>query len=137
MTCYSAGLRVSEVVGLQIRDIDSKRMLMHIRAAKGKKDRMVVLSTKLLLTLRAYFRRFKPPGFTSLKERVAEPIVPLAHKALLRKQNNGPASDRKEAFICFAIVTQPSYWKGGTDVRYIQALPGQHSLQTTMRYTHI
>jgi hypothetical protein len=86
-------------------------MLMHIRAAKGKKDRMGVLSTKLLLTLRAYFRRFKPPGFTSLRERVAEPIVPVVRKALLRKQNNGPASEKKEAFICFAIVTQPSYWK--------------------------
>lgn len=55
MAAYSAGLRVSEIVNLKINDIDSKRMMIHIKAAKGKKDRMVPLSQKLLETLREYY----------------------------------------------------------------------------------
>src|SRR5207302_1560354 len=60
MTSYSAGLRVSELVTLKKGDIDSKRMLIHVRGAKGKKDRMVPLSKRLLETLRLYVSGFKP-----------------------------------------------------------------------------
>src|SRR4051794_28112863 len=60
MTSYSAGLRVSELVSLKKGDIDSKRMLIHVRGAKGKKDRMVPLSKRLLETLRPYANAFKP-----------------------------------------------------------------------------
>jgi site-specific recombinase XerD len=59
MTAYSAGLRVSELVSLKLSDIDSKRMMIHIRQAKGKKDHMVPLSGKLLETLR-YFKEYRP-----------------------------------------------------------------------------
>lgn len=60
MTAYSAGLRVSELVALRIKDIDSGRMMIHVRQGKGKKDRMVPLSAKLLEALRGYHRAYKP-----------------------------------------------------------------------------
>ncbi len=63
MAGYSAGLRVSEIVNLKIHDIDSMRMMIHIRAAKGKKDRMVPLSRKLLEALREYYKKYRPKEF--------------------------------------------------------------------------
>src|SRR5580658_7930909 len=56
MTAYGAGLRVSEVVALQIGDIDSQRMLLRVRQGKGKKDRYAMLSPRLLAVLRAWWR---------------------------------------------------------------------------------
>src|SRR3954469_18896940 len=63
MTGYSAGLRVSEIINLKVNDIDSKRMMIHIKAAKGKKDRMVPLSKKLLEVLREYYKQYTPKEF--------------------------------------------------------------------------
>jgi integrase/recombinase XerD len=57
---YAGGLRVSEIVNLKLMDIDSKRMVMTLRQAKGKKDRQVMLSDKLLVLLRTYFKEYKP-----------------------------------------------------------------------------
>ena len=61
VTIYAAGLRVSEVVALTAADIDSQRMVIHIRQGKGRKDRYVMLSEQLLVILRDYFKRTKPP----------------------------------------------------------------------------
>jgi integrase/recombinase XerD len=60
-TIYATGLRVSEVVALTIKDIDSARMVIHIRQAKGRKDRIVMLSEQLLTILRDYWKRERPP----------------------------------------------------------------------------
>ena len=62
MTAYGAGLRVSEVVSLQVGDIDSKRMLLRVRQGKGKKDRYAMLSPRLLEVLRAWWRSMHPVG---------------------------------------------------------------------------
>ncbi|RYY42047.1 MAG: integrase, partial [Chitinophagaceae bacterium] len=63
MTAYSAGLRVSELVKLKVLDIDSKRMTIHVREGKGKKDRMVPLSKRLLEVLREYFKQYRPKEY--------------------------------------------------------------------------
>lgn len=60
---YSVGLRVSEIVNIKILDIDSKRMLISLNQAKGKKDRIVPLSENVLKLLREYFIEFKPKDF--------------------------------------------------------------------------
>ena len=79
-TAYSAGLRVSEVANLRIKDIDSNRMQIFIRQSKGKKDRYVNLSPLLLDILRAYIKNYKPPPmFISLRVKLREPHIPSAH----------------------------------------------------------
>jgi integrase len=58
MIIYSAGLRISEAINLRIEDVDSKRKLIHIKGAKGKKDRTSLLSTKTLVLLREYYKDY-------------------------------------------------------------------------------
>ncbi len=60
MTCYSAGLRLSELTNIKLKDIDSERMQIRVLQAKGKKDRYSILSPKLLDLLRIYFTTYKP-----------------------------------------------------------------------------
>ena len=63
MTCYSAGLRISEALNLKPTDIDSKRMMIHIRGGKGKKERITLLSNRLLEILRDYYRLYQPKEY--------------------------------------------------------------------------
>ena len=62
-TCYAAGLRISEAVRLKPGDIDSQRMVVRVAQGKGQKDRYVMLSPKLLETLRGYYRTMRPKGW--------------------------------------------------------------------------
>ena len=63
MTCYGAGLRISEAVSLKVGDIDSERMVIHVRDGKGAKDRYTMLSPALLEILRTYWRMHRPSSF--------------------------------------------------------------------------
>jgi integrase/recombinase XerD len=63
MTAYSTGMRREEVCQLKVEDIDSKRMLIRIRQGKGRRDRDVPLSPKVLETLRAYWRWMRPKTY--------------------------------------------------------------------------
>ncbi|MDZ4697860.1 MAG: site-specific integrase [Deltaproteobacteria bacterium] len=81
MTTYGAGLRVSELVSLRIGDIDSARMLVHVRQGKGQRERIVKLSAHLLETLRTYWKKYRPKDllFPSLKK----PGEPLSTTGLV------------------------------------------------------
>lgn len=136
MASYSAGLRVSELVGLKIRDIDSKRMMIHIRGGKGNKDRLVPLSKRLLETLRLYVGTYKTKEYLFEGEhggpystRSAQQVLAQAkHKAGILKK--GSIHSLRHSYATHLL-------EGGTDVRYIQAFLGHNSLQTTMLYTHV
>ncbi len=136
MAGYSAGLRVSEIVNLKITDIDSKRMMIHIHGAKGKKDRLVPLSKKLLDILREYFVQYKPKGFLfegqyggAYSARSIQMILTAAKmKAGIKKK--GSIHLLRHSYATHLM-------EGGTDVRFIQELLGHNSIKTTMRYTHV
>ncbi|MGI8952938.1 MAG: tyrosine-type recombinase/integrase [Chitinophagaceae bacterium] len=136
MAAYSAGLRVSEIINLKIMDIDSKRMMMHIKAAKGKKDRMVPLSKKLLETLREYYKVYRPKNYLfegqyggAYSTRSAQLILQHAKtKAGIRK--NGSIHSLRHSYATHLL-------ESGTDIRIIQKLLGHNSIKTTMRYTHV
>ncbi|KUO72544.1 MAG: hypothetical protein APF81_13260 [Desulfosporosinus sp. BRH_c37] len=94
MLTYSAGLRVCEVVSLKVMDIDSKRMLIHVRQGKGRKDRYSILSKNALDTLRTYAKEYHPsewlfPGDQigrHLTERTAQKVFESAcNKAGIKK----------------------------------------------------
>jgi len=134
---YAGGLRVSEVAGLRIENIDSERMVIHVQAGKGKKDRFVPLSPRLLDELRAYWRISRPRPFLFPGQDPAQPITRetiwrvcrrAADKAGLAKRVS-PHTLRH----CFAT----HLLEAGEDIRTIQMLLGHRALRTTCRYTHV
>jgi integrase/recombinase XerD len=133
---YSAGLRLGEVVRLKIDDIDSKRMMIHIRYAKGKKDRYSLLSVRLLDDLREYFRRYRPkeylfegPSHGPYSARSVQEIFRRAlEKSGIRKKAS--VHTLRHSFATHLL-------ERGTDLRYIQELLGHSSTRTTEIYTHI
>src|SRR5262249_61566485 len=76
MTAYAAGLRLSEVVALRVADIDSRRMVLRVRQGKGRKDREVMLSPRLLDLLRLYWRAERPGDPLSPGRTPARPLSP-------------------------------------------------------------
>lgn len=133
---YAAGLRVSEVVNLRITDIDSERMVISIKAAKGKKDRCVMLSEALLDTLRLYFKAYRPKNwlfegqnFDQYSVRGLQKIFQTAKvKARIRKD---------VSFHSLRHSFATHLHEAGTDIRVIQELLGHNSTKTTEIYTHI
>jgi len=136
MAGYSAGLRVSEIVNLKIHDIDSMRMMIHIRAAKGKKDRMVPLSRKLLEALREYYKKYRPKEFMFEGQKGGAYSVRSAQQIL--KEAKLKAGIWKHGSIHSLRHSYATHlMESGTDIRIIQELLGHNSIRTTMRYTHV
>lgn len=137
MTAYGAGLRVSEICALTPADIDSQRMVIRVRDGKGGHDRYAMLSERLLVTLREYWRALRPTGAYLFPGK--KPGEPLSTKAVwymvraavvragLEKKQVSPHTLRH----CFAT----HLLEAGTDVRVIQALLGHRVIQSTTRYT--
>jgi site-specific recombinase XerD len=137
MMVYSGGLRVGEVVRLKPEDIDSNRMLVHIRKAKGQRDRYVQLARSTLEILREYWKREKPktwlfPGQREggyLSERTAQELFKqAAERAGVRK--NVSIHSLRHSFATHLL-------EGGVDIRYIQEILGHANLKTTEIYTHV
>jgi site-specific recombinase XerD len=136
-TCYAAGLRISESVRLRPADIDSKRMVIRVEQGKGQKDRYVMLSPKLLVTLRAWWRLGRPlhwlfPGDRPeqhISKDAVEQACQKAHRLCHIPKPITPHSLR-HAFAVHLL-------EQGTDVRTIQLLLGHRSLATTARYLRV
>lgn len=143
MTLYATGVRRAELARLKIRDIDSQRMVIHVQGGKGRKDRDIMLSPKLLPALREYWRGLKrkptqwlfPGGCSHTAER---PITPktvyyacrhAARRAGLQEKKIHPHTLRH----CFATHLLES----GADLRTIQLLLGHRDLEETTIYLHL
>lgn len=128
---YSVGLRVSEVVNLKIEDIDSKRMIIHIKNAKGRKDRIVPLSQTVLELLRNYFTVYKPKtylfnGQTSLN------YSPNSCNKIVKKYLGENYHIHQLRHSCFTNLLE-----SGVDLRIIQKIAGHSNVKTTEIYTHV
>ena len=136
-TTYACGLRLGDVLNLQVPDIDSARMVLHIHEGKGRKDRQTLLPTKLLELLRTYWRTKRPrdwlfPG--------ADPTAPISAKAIFlacRKaaQTAGLAKPVHPHSLRHAFATH--LLEAGVNLRTIQILLGHANLETTARYLHV
>jgi site-specific recombinase XerD len=138
MTTYAAGLRVSEVVGLKITDIDSKRMMIRVQQGKGRKDRYTILSQRLLQELRIYWRMYRPSEWLFYSGKKIK--LPLSVSSLQRvyKQAKEKAGITKGKGIhtlrhCFAT----HLLEAGVDLRTIQMLMGHSCITTTMTYLQV
>ena len=136
-TCYAAGLRISEAVGLRPADIDSSRMVIRVEQGKGQKDRYVMLSPKLLESLRNWWRVAKPkewlfPGDIAGAHISKDAVEQACQKAHQRCRIPKPVTPHslRHAFAVHLL-------ESGTDLRTIQLLLGHRSLATTARYLRI
>ena len=138
-TAYSAGLRVSEIAALKIRDIDSSRMQIRIENAKGKKDRYVNLSPVLLDILRGYIRNYKPkPGvylFESEQSGEAYPVRTIQRIFYLAREKARISKNVGIHSLRHSFATH--MLEKGVDIRYIKDLLGHFSIKTTERYLHV
>lgn len=136
MVAYSAGLRVSEIVNLKITDIDSERMQIRIRLAKGNKDRYTLLSTKTLTVLRTYFTQYRPKEW--LFEGVSQQQYSIRSVQKILKTSARAAGIQKTISIHTLRHSFATHlMEQGTDIRYIQNLLGHCNVKTTEVYTHI
>lgn len=136
---YSAGLRVSEIVNLRIADIDSVRMQIFIRRAKGKKDRYVSLSPVLLDILRDYMRTYVPKPrvflFESEQTFTAYPIRTVQQIFSNAKRRAGIRKEVGVHSLRHSFATH--LLDKGTDIRYIKDILGHFNIKTTERYLHV
>src|SRR5690554_4048111 len=134
---YSCGLRRSELLNLKPTDIDSKRKLVIIRQSKGKKDRVVPLSEKILPILRQYYKLYKPAiwlfeGHNKGEQYSAKSLENVFKQALAKAHIKRPATLH---WLRHSYATH--LLESGTDLRYIQDLLGHKSSKTTEIYTHV
>jgi integrase/recombinase XerD len=134
---YSCGMRRGELLHLLPTDIDSKRMVVLIRQAKGKKDRIVPLSPKILELLRSYYKSYRPIKWLFEGQKKGEPydersLASVLKQALKRSEIKKPVTLH---WLRHSYATH--LLESGTDLRYIQELLGHGSSRTTEIYTHV
>lgn len=139
---YATGLRLNEVVHLRLSDIDRFRRLINVRAGKGKKDRVVMLSHKLEAILDIYLTSYKRTGGASQvylfenpenNEPIANRTIQMVYGDTVRFagiRKKGGIHTLRHSFATHLL-------ESGQDIRTIQVLLGHTSILTTMRYTHV
>lgn len=138
-TAYSSGLRVSEIVNLKIKDIDSGSMQIFIRRAKGKKDRYVNLSPVLLDILRKYISTYKPrPTVYLFESEQTASCYPARTVQQIFSNAKNKAGIKKDVGIHSLRHSFATHLLDkGTDIRYIKDLLGHFDIRTTERYLHV
>ncbi len=136
MTIYSGGLRRSELINLKVADIDSQRMLIKICGAKGKKDRFTLLSEKLVIELREYYKEYQPKIWLFEGQKGAQysatSIEKIFRQAIDRANiiKHVTPHSLRHSFATHLL-------EQGTNLRYIQELLGHSSTKTTELYTRV
>lgn len=135
-TAYAAGLRVSEITALEVGDVDSQRMVLRIRQAKGLQDRNVMLSPKLLELLRTYWRGEQPRRFL-FPGQTEQPLTTSAvmHACRQARRRSGLKKNVTVHALRHSFATH--LLEAGVDVRTIQTLLGHRNLKTTALYTAV
>lgn len=137
VTAYALGLRVSELLKLTVGDIDSQRMIVHVRQGKGRKDRLIPLDEKLLAVLRDHWRACRPPrwlfegqkrGFPMSVRQAQRICTNAAKRAGLAKHVS--MHTLRHSFATHML-------EGGVDLRALQTVLGHKRVSTTDRYNHV
>ncbi|WP_394801837.1 tyrosine-type recombinase/integrase [Pontibacter silvestris] len=133
---YAGGLRIGEVINLKLTDVQSERNLLLIRGGKGKKDRTTLLSQKLLGSLRAYYKVYKPKVWLFEGQTGGQYTVESIRSVFrASKEKAGVKAPATPHTLRHSFATH--LLEQGTDLRYIQVLLGHRSSKTTEVYTHI
>ena len=135
-TIYSAGLRRSELINLKVEDIDSKRGLIRIRGAKGKKDRNTLLSNKLISLLRKYYRIYQPKEWLFEGQKGGK-YSPTSVAKILKKAVKKSGIQKHVTPHCLRHSFATHLLEQGTNLRYIQEILGHEDPKTTQIYTRV
>jgi site-specific recombinase XerD len=133
---YSAGLRIGEAINLKLKDIDFERGLIHIKSAKGRKDRYTLLSNGLIPMLHAYVNHYNP-RILLFEGRFDEPYTQVSARQVLKKSLLNAGIKKYATLHTLRHSFATHLLESGTDIRYIQELLGHNSPKTTMIYTHV
>jgi site-specific recombinase XerD len=136
-TAYATGMRLGEVIHLLLTDIDSQRMVIRVEQGKGRKDRYVMLSTSLLETLRAYWRKEKPKTILFPGKGGKEPLHPTSAQKAFQRARSRAKIEKPISFHTLRHSFATHLLEDGANVRTIQSLLGHRSLESTQRYTHL
>ena len=142
---YSCGLRISEAVSMQVSQIDSRRMVVHVRAGKGAKDRYVPLPQPILGLLRCHWKThrhpkwlFPAPGRSGLRESEATRYLPLSSVQTVFKKSLRQVGIQKDAHVHTLRHSYATHLlEEGVDIRMISHYLGHKKLESTLVYTHL
>jgi integrase/recombinase XerD len=138
MTAYGTGLRISEVLNLEIGDIDSKAGTLHVRHGKGGRPRLVMLPRRLLETLREYWRLTRPPGFLLFPgQDRSKPLCPDTVRRAVHCAAAALGINRRVTMHAFRHSFATHLLESGEDLRTIQVLLGHASIRNTTRYLQV
>lgn len=132
-TAYAAGLRIGEVCGLEVEDIDSSRMVIHVRHGKGAKARYVMLANELLGVLRRYWRLSRPTVFLFPGRDADKPIEPTVLNAACRSAVAAAGLAKRVTVHTLRHSFATHLLENGTDIRIIQVLLGHAHLSSKRR----
>lgn len=133
---YSSGLRISEALSMKFTDIDNIRMLIHVKNAKGKKDRYTLLSAKVLLLMREYYNIYKPKEYL-FEGQYGGQYSSRSAQVVLQESAQKAGIEKRISLHTLRHSFATHLLESGTDLRYIQELLGHSSPKTTMIYTHV
>ena len=137
MTLYGSGLRLSEVLHLQVKDIDSDKMQIRVRQGKGGKDRNVVLSEVLLEVLRRYFRQYRPVKLLFYSQTPQRPLDERTVQRMVRALSQRAGLRERVTTHTLRHSFATHLLEHGTELPYIQQLLGHRSIKTTMLYLRV
>jgi site-specific recombinase XerD len=136
-TTYACGLRLGEVLRLRVSDIDSARMVIHVRCAKGRKDRLVPLSPALLGLLRDYWEQYRPKDLLFPGRHKGKPLNHGSVQRLFRGYLRASGITKKASMHTLRHSYATHLLESGTDLASLQKLLGHSQLCTTLRYIHL
>jgi integrase/recombinase XerD len=137
MLTYACGLRVSEVVSIEISHVDSKRMILHIKNAKGKKDRVVSISPTILVILRAYYKEYRPKKWMFEGQFSEDHYSIRSIQTVLQTAKNKAGVFKSGGMHALRHSFATHLLDKGIDVVMIQKLLGHNDIKTTLRYLHV
>tara|TARA_B100001094_G_C17985613_1_gene697499 strand:- start:38 stop:871 length:834 start_codon:yes stop_codon:yes gene_type:complete len=133
---YSCGLRVSELINIKINDIDNNRMVIHIRKAKGNKDRQVQLTSNTLNLLRKYYKKYRPVNYLIVGQNGGKYSTTSIQK-IIKNSTLKTGINKKVTPHTLRHSFATHLLENGTDIRFIQTILGHSDIKTTQIYTHV
>ena len=134
---YAAGLRVGELCQLKCSNIDFERKTIRIEQGKGKKDRIVMLSEKLIPEIKDYLQKKQPKTYFIENAETHEPLSTSTLQIVFAEAAAKAGITKRAGIHTLRHSFATHLLEAGTDIRYIQALLGHTDIRTTQRYTHV